>query len=752
MTDIAEIGFIADTAELKGAKTALRELVPATKAAETETEKLNRTMDRGSGYVSKFMRTLQGFTSGVGRALTSTLGQIAAGFAAAFTAQALIQKIVGTAHALDDVSKAARAVGSTVEQMQALSVAGDLAGVSVDALAMATRRNNRVLGAAIAAGKGNEGVFKRLGVSAKELAALPIDERFALIADRMKELNFSTSDVTATLAALGDRGGMLIGLLGEGGDQIRKAASDVKQFGLAITDIQGLQIEDMNDNFSRLGYSIQGAFNQFIAFIAPTLGAIFLGLAQGIAFVVQHVGVLGDLISVVGPALAVAFGPAIIAGVWGLATALFDGAVAGVVALTAAIMANPLLALAVAITGIITLIWAFRDDIKNVFGVDLEAIVKSAGNFLIRSFMTAFEDIKFVFNNFPNIIGAAVIGAVNLVITGVNAMVKGAIDGLNFLIAQVKVNPMTAGIAAGIGFIDPKSGQIPLLENAQAAAVASAAAQRDAAVAAIQTTDYVKQLTDAYGQLSTATTVTTVATGNLGTALDGVASGSGKAVKDGLKAIRDAAEATQEKIDDLRQSVMDTAGQAFKSFFSDIMHGKSAIDALTNALGNLADKLMDMVLDNALNGIIGSLFGGGLGVGKGLTGAATYGFSGNGMFGLPGHAAGTVMTSPTMLLNGGGLSKMAESGPEAIMPLRRAGDGSLGVVNVANDHVNVVYVQPIINNNVSDQVDASTAVGDDGSLIVTIDRINARLIGDTTSQTNKAHQRAFGSKNATKAR
>lgn len=741
--DIAEIGYRADTADLKGAKRDLDALVPATRRAETEAKAFTRAINYANGASAKFMRSLEMMAFKLGTGIGGELKRAAIGFGALFGVGGFLIKITQTAGALDAVSKAARATGSSVESMQALSIAGDLAGVSVDTVASATRRMNRVLGDAIAKGKGTEGVFQRLGISAKELAALPIDQRFATVADQMQKLGFSTSDATAALALLGDRGGSLIGLLGEGGAQIRAAAGDVDRFHLAITDLQGANIEEMNDNFSRLGYSIQGAFNQFIATIAPAMSAIFIGMANGIAAIVENMGNLGTILQIVGPALLVAFGPVILGAVWALTVAIGTGLVGAITTLTTAIAANPLGAIAVGITLAISAIWTFRDAIQQAFGVDVGAIVKSAANFIIQVLLTAFEQIKLVWNTFPNVIGAAVIGATNAVIAGVNLMIGAAIAGVNTVIDAVRNIP---GVDQIIQRIDPGTGQIPSVGDPYSAKIAAEWDNYRKITADIAHTDYVGQIAASMVKTSEATTAASTAVTGLGSTLDDVSAGGGSLdkAKQGLSQVDQMADKVRETMGALADEISGGVSDAFKSFFKDIWHGKSAVEALKNSLGGLADKLFDMVLNNVASGLFGGLFGAGSIAG----GAAipTGGFI-PGLTGPMLMANGGILNGPTMLAGGAAIG--GEAGPEGVLPLKRGSNGQLGVINHANDNPGVVFIQPIINNNASDQVQASAGMSDDGQLVVTIDRMTARNIADTSSQTNKAIQRSFGTKNTT---
>ena len=95
---------------------------------------------------------------------------------------------------------------------------------------------------------------------------------------------------------------------------------------------------------------------------------------------------------------------------------------------------------------------------------------RSVANFIIQAFLTAFEQIKFIWSAFPNVIGAAVVGATNAVIAGVNLMIGGAIAGINALIDAVRSIP---GVDQLITTIDPKTGQIPPMADPYSGKIAA---------------------------------------------------------------------------------------------------------------------------------------------------------------------------------------------------------------------------------------------------------------------------------------
>lgn len=103
--------------------------------------------------------------------------------------------------------------------------------------------------------------------------------------------------------------------------------------------------------------------------------------------------------------------------------------------------------------------------------------VKWTGNLIINSFRAAFEDIKFVWANFPDIIAAAVTGAVNLVIDGINVMVQASIAGVNKLIKGINGAVSAVGGDKALEFFG-FNGAIPEMTTPTIGRVANPAAGR----------------------------------------------------------------------------------------------------------------------------------------------------------------------------------------------------------------------------------------------------------------------------------
>src|SRR5690606_7554819 len=107
---------------------------------------------------------------------------------------------------------------------------------------------------------------------------------------------------------------------------------------------------------------------------------------------------------------------------------------------------------------------------------------------------------------------------------------------------------------------------------------------------------------------------------------------------------------------------------------------ESFASAASNALDKIIDKLLNQFID-AIFTANSALGGGGGGFLGGIL--SFLGFAKGGVFqngNLTAFARGGVVNQPTIFPFAHGVGLMGEAGPEAIMPLRRAANGDLGVV------------------------------------------------------------------------
>lgn len=220
-----------------------------------------------------------------------------AGVAAAMGAAISAAALAG-ARDIDRAAKSARRLDSTVGAFRALELAAGEAGVSLSGLANDVQTMNREL-----ANVGKTGNAKRaldaLGLSAGELQGLDADEKLATIADQVKKLGLDAGQTTAVLRDLGIRNREMALLVLGGGDAIRAARGDIKEYGLELTKIQSTGIERANDQIGRLGLITQYAGQQLALSLVPAMGqlaeALTNSLREGGALRAVIDGLIGNL-------------------------------------------------------------------------------------------------------------------------------------------------------------------------------------------------------------------------------------------------------------------------------------------------------------------------------------------------------------------------------------------------------------------------------------------------------------------------
>jgi len=198
----------------------------------------------------------------------------ALGVAAAAATAAVVAFARSGLRAVDEQAKLARSVDGTINGLRALQLAAADAGVESGQLGTSMQMLNARLAEA-ARGTGTAAAtMERLGLSASELLELDIDERMAVIADRMRELGFTSAQAQDALSQLGIRNRQLALLFTQGGQAIRGARGEVRDFGLEVSQIDARQVEIANDAFSRVGLVVEGVRDQLAIALSPAILAV----------------------------------------------------------------------------------------------------------------------------------------------------------------------------------------------------------------------------------------------------------------------------------------------------------------------------------------------------------------------------------------------------------------------------------------------------------------------------------------------
>jgi len=484
-------------------------------AGEQGMRRLSREMDAANTRVAAFYRRLQ----------------IAAAAAAAAFAAGAAAMIRSGLQVVDAQAKLAQSLGTTVESIQVLERAGELAGVSMSGIEQATKDLTRRLSQAAAGTGPAVAALERLGLSASALLALPLDERVGRINQAI--LDFVPAAERAAVAGqlFGEEGSIAISRIDTG--TLRQATQDVRDFGVVVSEQDADQIERTNDAISRLGLIWRGLSNQLAVAAAPALEAV----ADALAAISRTTGPLGQAIRLLFDnigrlaSIAAAFA-AFMAGRWvagmvvaaasvrGLATALVFlrgalirtgigalvvaageliyqfgrlvqatggfGAALGLLGDVAREVWDRIGLLAGVLQARVSAAWSgIQASIADALQASLEAVV-AFGNRTIGTFQGAFDAMVVIWSNLPRAIGDLTIQAANALIAGLESMLNGAVDGINGLLEGVNAGLSAIGIERAIELVpDVDLGRI---ENEFAGAASRAGnAARDAFAAAFET-------------------------------------------------------------------------------------------------------------------------------------------------------------------------------------------------------------------------------------------------------------------------
>ena len=482
-----------------------------------ELEGVGEAGARGFGRLSREMEAANARLAAFSRRV-----RIAAAAAVAAAAAAGVAMVRTGLQTVDAQAKLAQSLGTTVASIQTLERAGELAGVSISGIEQATKDLTRRLSQAAAGTGPAADALDRLGLSATDLIALPLDQRVGAINAAIEEFIPVAERAAVAGQLFGEEGSIAMSRIDTA--TLRQATEDVLAFGVVVSEQDADQIERTNDAISRLGLVWRGLSNQLAVAAAPALEAV----ANAMAAIASRTGPLGIAISSLFDNIGrlttyAATFAAFLAGRWvaGMAAAALSvrGLATALVLLRGALIRTGIGAL---IVGAGELIYQFArlvsaaggfgeamsllkdlavevwDRIKmgaaaagaavTAMFFDLKADAASAmqsaiesvvafGNTAANTFEGAYEAIKAIWGLLPAAIGDLAFQAANSLIDGVEAMLNGVISRINTFIGGINQGLEALGSERRIAIIpDLELGQI---ENrfAGAATAATTAAQ-----------------------------------------------------------------------------------------------------------------------------------------------------------------------------------------------------------------------------------------------------------------------------------
>lgn len=234
---------------------------------QANTAKFKSGMNDAAGVMSKFRSGL-----GLLRDLSIVTGLNFANLtsAAKRAVQAITNVVNEQRPMIETALNTATAFGMTTEALTSLRFAAGEAGASaeeLDAALLPLLRNIE----AVAQGAGGPAAksLERLGLEAKALAAMPLDQRFMVLADAMAKIPTQAERVLHTVNILGKGASNLSNTLAVGSEGIKELMDDAGKLGKVFSSVEAQQVANMNTALARFSKAVDGLKTQITIQLTP---------------------------------------------------------------------------------------------------------------------------------------------------------------------------------------------------------------------------------------------------------------------------------------------------------------------------------------------------------------------------------------------------------------------------------------------------------------------------------------------------
>lgn len=205
-----------------------------------------------------------------------------AGIASSAVVVGLEQMAKGVIDNGDNLYKMSQKIGVSVESLGALEHAAKLSDVSMEGLQTGLKKLSTAMLESAAGGRDQAALFRTLGVESKaaEGALRPTQDVLLDLADKFAAMDDGALKSALAVKLFGKSGLDLIPLLNAGRAGIAEMTDEADRMGLVISTKTGKEMEEFNDNLTRMQAQTQGIKNTFMSSLMPLLLDIERGMLK----------------------------------------------------------------------------------------------------------------------------------------------------------------------------------------------------------------------------------------------------------------------------------------------------------------------------------------------------------------------------------------------------------------------------------------------------------------------------------------
>jgi hypothetical protein len=202
-----------------------------------------------------------------------------AGVGSMLVGGAIVSGLKSLMNDFDRVGKLASRFNTSAESIQRVSVAAQVAGTDVEAVANAMTKAGIAASKAVESGGQMADLFQRAGISARDFAAANVDEKLLMIAEAFRAAGTDASKTNAIIEIMGSRAGAnLIPLI----SNLEALKAEMQGVSVASDDVVR-KIEAANDRMTRFGNDAKvaaaGVLQGFIN-LSERLGSLMADLGD----------------------------------------------------------------------------------------------------------------------------------------------------------------------------------------------------------------------------------------------------------------------------------------------------------------------------------------------------------------------------------------------------------------------------------------------------------------------------------------
>jgi hypothetical protein len=226
--------------------------------------------------------------------------------AVAATATAFLAK--RTLDAADEQIKFGKRIGISQKALAGFELANEKAGNAAQVLRLGLQRMSRRIAEASQDMGEAQDALKELGIDAKAMIELPLEEQFMIVADALDSVKGSSDKTRLAFKLFDSEGVALINTIRGGSKALEASQEEAEDLGLALSEKAVIGIEDTKDAFTKLQNLLKGTALQAVAAFTDEIEAAveilteMIGtgpkleenVARAVAFVGDNVSRLAD--------------------------------------------------------------------------------------------------------------------------------------------------------------------------------------------------------------------------------------------------------------------------------------------------------------------------------------------------------------------------------------------------------------------------------------------------------------------------